>query len=246
MKIKLLKKYKVLSRFSVFIGSISLLLFFHFVIFGPLKVIELQFTNSNAVFFDFILSAIYFTQHSVMIRRTVRAKIYRHLLKESFYAFHSIFSGILLSSIVLLWQETELLIFSVNEPFEYVLRTITIISIAGLLWAIRSLTDFDPFGRKQISNYLKNRKHEDQVFILRGPYKITRHPFYFFILLMIWSYPTMTLDRLMFSSIWTLWVVLGTILEEKDLVREIGSEYVRYQANVPMLVPFKILYKNKV
>ncbi len=245
MKMKLFKKYKALSRLSVFIGSISLLLFFHFVIFGPLKVVEFQFTNSNAMLFNFALSAIFFTQHSVMIRRTVREIIDQYLPKETFYAFHSICSGILLSGSVLLWQESDLLVFSVTEPYKYVWKAITIISIVGLVWAIGSLTDFDPFGRKQISNYLKKRKPEEQVFILRGPYKITRHPFYFFILLMIWSYPTMTLDRFMFASIWTLWVTLGTILEERDLVREIGIDYVKYQADVPMLIPYKILkYKG--
>lgn len=55
----------------------------------------------------------------------------------------------------------------------------------------------------------------------------------------------MTTDRLMFAVAWTIWVTLGTILEEKDLVREIGKEYVEYQANVPMLIPYKIFYKIK-
>lgn len=241
---ELYKRYKILSIFSVFIGSISLLLFFHFVIFGPFEAFELQFNNSTAIVFNFVLSVIFFIQHSVMIRKTVREKIDRYLPKESFYASHSIWSGILLGSTVLLWQETDLLVLSVSEPYNYVIRTITIISIAGLLWALRSLTDFDPFGRIQISNYLNNRTIEDQNFILRGPYKITRHPLYFFILLMIWSYPVVTLDRLMFSLIWTVWVTLGTILEEKDLVREIGNDYVKYQADVPMLIPYKI-FKSK-
>jgi protein-S-isoprenylcysteine O-methyltransferase Ste14 len=62
---------------------------------------------------------------------------------------------------------------------------------------------------------------------------------------MIWSYPEMTTDRLMFAVAWTIWVTLGTILEEKDLVRELGKEYVEYQANVPMLIPYKIFYKIK-
>jgi protein-S-isoprenylcysteine O-methyltransferase Ste14 len=180
-----------------------------------------------------------------MIRSSVRRKIDHYLPKESFYAFHSICSGLLLASTVLLWQETDLSVFSAAEPYNYLFRTVEIISIIGLLWAIRSLTGFDPFGRKQISNYLNNRKIEAQIFVLRGPYKITRHPFYFFILLMIWSYPEMTTDRLLFAVAWTVWITLGTILEEKDLVSEMGNEYVKYQATVPMLIPYKILYKMK-
>ena len=237
--------YKALSKLSLFSGTISLLLFFHFVLFGPFNILQLQFNNTTVILFNFLLSAMYFTQHSLMIRIPVRKIIDRYLPKESFYAFHSICSGLLLATTVLLWQETNLSVFYATEPYNYVFRTITIVSIVGLLWAIRSLTGFDPFGRKQISNYLNNRKAEAQIFVLRGPYKITRHPFYFFILLMIWSYPEITTDRLMFAVTWTIWITLGTILEEKDLVRAIGKEYVKYQANVPMLIPYKVLYKIK-
>ncbi|BHH82381.1 hypothetical protein LA52FAK_06700 [Desulforhopalus sp. 52FAK] len=80
---------------------------------------------------------------------------------------------------------------------------------------------------------------------MRGPYKITRHPFYFFILAMIWLYPVMSTDRLLFALIWSCWVVLGTKLEEKDLVEEIGEDYIKYQSNVPMLVPYKFMNNIK-
>ncbi len=242
---KLSIKYKLLSRLSVLIGSVSLLLFFHLVLFGPLNLFKLNLSNSEAVIFNFFISAVFFTQHSLLIRQTIREKIDPHLPIESFYSFHSICSGILLGSVVLFWQETDFIIFTVKVPYSYLFRFITIISIAGLLWAIKSLTNFDPFGRKQISNYLNNRKFENSPFVLRGPYKITRHPFYFFILLMAWSYPEMTIDRLLFVSIWSIWVTIGTILEEKDLVREIGNDYVKYQEKVSMLIPFKIINNYK-
>ncbi len=240
MKVKSKDKYQLISRCSVSIASISLFLFLHFVLFGPFNVFDLQFSNSAAIIFNILLSSVYFTQHSIMIRRTVRAKIEYYLPDESFYAFYSICSGVFLSAAVLFWQETDLLIISISEPYRHVFYAITVVSIGGLLWATRSLTDFDPFGKKQISNFLKKRKTKKQILTLRGPYKFTRHPFYFFILLMIWSYPVITLDRLIFSLIWTLWVTLGTVLEEKDLVREIGKDYVEYQTAVPMLIPYKI------
>jgi protein-S-isoprenylcysteine O-methyltransferase Ste14 len=47
------------------------------------------------------------------------------------------------------------------------------------------------------------------------------------------------LDRLLFNVLWTLWVVLGTYLEEKDLVAEFGEKYRHYQKTVPMLFPWR-------
>lgn len=238
-------KYKTLSWLSVCIGSLSLLLFFHFVLFGPLNFIELNFNESESIIFNLLLSSIYFVQHSLMIRKSVRKKIDQYLPKESFYSFHSITSGSLLGATVVFWQPTDFVIFSVSYPYRYFLLLLTAIAIGGLLWAIVSLSNFDPFGRKQISNYLKNRKTKTLVFVLRGPYKITRHPFYFFILAMIWLYPVMSVDRLLFAFIWSCWVVLGTKLEERDLVEEIGDDYVKYQSDVPMLIPYKLINNIK-
>lgn len=234
-------KYKLLSWLSVTIGSLALLLFFHFVLFGPLNLVGLNLNEPKLIFFNLLLSALYFTQHSLMIRKSIRNRIDQYLPKESFYAFHSLLSGVFLGIVVLFWQQTDFVIYTVAYPYRYLLFFFTIISIAGLLWAIVSLTNFDPFGRKQISNHLHNRKVTTQDFVLRGPYKITRHPFYFFILVMIWLYPVMSGDRLLFALIWTFWVVVGTKLEEKDLVEEIGEDYIKYQARVPMLVPYKFV-----
>ena len=60
---------------------------------------------------------------------------------------------------------------------------------------------------------------------------------YFFVLLMIWSYPDLTLDRALFNVLWTLWIIIGSVFEERDLVAEFGDRYREYQRNVPMLIP---------
>ena len=64
-----------------------------------------------------------------------------------------------------------------------------------------------------------------------------RHPLYFLNLAAIWAYPDLTADRLVFNVLWTIWIVAGTLLEEKDLIREFGNKYLDYQRDVPMLIP---------
>jgi protein-S-isoprenylcysteine O-methyltransferase Ste14 len=73
-----------------------------------------------------------------------------------------------------------------------------------------------------------------------GAYKWVRHPLYFFSLIMIWSCPVLTVDRLLFNLMWTTWIITGTVLEERDLVREFGDQFREYQAKVPMIIPYKI------
>jgi protein-S-isoprenylcysteine O-methyltransferase Ste14 len=67
-----------------------------------------------------------------------------------------------------------------------------------------------------------------------------RHPLYFFSLIMFWSCPGLTADRLLFNLMWTTWIIAGTVLEERDLLREFGDGYREYQKKVPMLIPYKL------
>jgi protein-S-isoprenylcysteine O-methyltransferase Ste14 len=75
------------------------------------------------------------------------------------------------------------------------------------------------------------------VFAVRGPYRWVRHPLYLFSLVIIWSGPVFTMDRLLHNGLWTLWIVIGAIMEERDLVGCFGEAYRTYQETVPMLLP---------
>ena len=66
-----------------------------------------------------------------------------------------------------------------------------------------------------------------------------RHPFYACILVFLWSCPDLTADRLVFNVLWTAWIVVGTLLEERDLLAEFGDAYAAYRRQVPMLVPWR-------
>jgi hypothetical protein len=57
---------------------------------------------------------------------------------------------------------------------------------------------------------------------------------------MIWSNPDLTLDRLLFNLIFTVWVIIAVMLEERDLVAAYGESYRNYQREVPMLIPWRI------
>ena len=74
----------------------------------------------------------------------------------------------------------------------------------------------------------------------KGPYRWVRHPLYLFLIVIIWSCPVLTFDRLIFNIMWTFWIVIGTYLEDRDLHREFGSQYLEYSSRVPMLVPYRI------
>jgi protein-S-isoprenylcysteine O-methyltransferase Ste14 len=100
-----------------------------------------------------------------------------------------------------------------------------------------SLTSFDPLGVAGLAGHVRSRPAPPCGFAVRGPYRFVRHPLYLAIIVALWSCPDVTADRLLFDVLWTAWIVVGTVLEEADLVAEIGDPYRAYRCTVPMLVP---------
>jgi methanethiol S-methyltransferase len=102
----------------------------------------------------------------------------------------------------------------------------------------------DPYGVKMIKCYIDDKKMKLTPLTVNGPYRWVRHPLYLFMILMIWSFPGLTIDRLLFNLLWSIWLVIATNLEERDLVSDFGEQYRKYQAKVPMLIPYRIIGKT--
>ncbi len=84
---------------------------------------------------------------------------------------------------------------------------------------------------------LNPSQDEPALMVTRGLYRWVRHPLYTAGLAFIWLTPIMTGNLLALNIGLTLYLVIGTIYEERKLVREFGDAYTRYQENTPMLIP---------
>ena len=73
--------------------------------------------------------------------------------------------------------------------------------------------------------------------VTSGLYRWVRHPLYTAGLVFIWLTPLMTVNLLVLNLGLTIYLVVGALYEERKLVREYGDRYLRYQEQVPMLVP---------
>ena len=77
-----------------------------------------------------------------------------------------------------------------------------------------------------------------------GVLGITRHPWYLAVMLLIWARP-LDVSAILVNGILTVYLVVGTYLEELKLIREFGDTYRRYQHEVSMLIPYKWLRKKR-
>lgn len=69
---------------------------------------------------------------------------------------------------------------------------------------------------------------------------IIRHPWYLAALIFIWiNYREMYVSRLIVNIILTIYLIAGTVLEERKLIIELGDSYRKYMSKVPMLFPYR-------
>lgn len=224
---------------SAVIGGGSLLLFGAFLIAGPFTVIRFDVSEVQALIWNGFLSMLFFIQHSGMIRAAFRTWLFSAIPCYYHPAIYAIVSGMVLTIVVMLWQTSQAVLFRIQGPLQVLPRAISLLAIAGFAWGVLALGAFDAFGRIPIVVHLRGKQFRSPAFVLRGPYLWVRHPLYFFVLVLIWSTPDMTSDRLLFNVLWTFWIILGSYLEEKDLVAAFGERYRDYQKAVPMLLPWR-------
>ena len=223
------------------IGGGGLLIFMTFLFRGPYNLVDLGMSESQVLIFDAFLCLLFFTQHSLMARKPFRQRLSRTLPVQYTGAFYAEASGIAVLALVVFWQETAYTLVSPQGLIHLILRAIFVMAIAGVAWTIWTLGLFVNFRLQPMVDDLRDKQSASRLVTDRGPYRWVRHPLYLSSLLMIWSNPNLTLDRLLFNLLFTVWVIVAILLEERGLVATFGEAYRSYQREVPLLIPWRIL-----
>jgi protein-S-isoprenylcysteine O-methyltransferase Ste14 len=222
---------------AAIIGIGALSAFIIFLYMGPYDWVELDINEVQGLILNTLLSLIFFFQHSGMVRRGFRRRLENFIPPHYHGATYTIASGLVLLVLLAFWQSSENVLLDVQGVPEIIMRSFFFLAIVGTCWGMWALRSVDMFGLDAV---IKNHKDEPTAvkpFSVRGPYRWVRHPLYLFTIMLFWSYPVITTDRLLLNILWTLWIVIGTALEERELVEDFGDDYRDYQAKVPMLFP---------
>jgi hypothetical protein len=103
-------------------------------------------------------------------------------------------------------------------------------NLAALLTG-QPLIPIEPEGQGPI---LKNSKQMK----ITGPFRLSRHPLNFGMMPIIWLMPRMTVNLVVFNVITTLYLIVGSVHEEKRFVETYGQAYVDYQkSEINFFVP---------
>ncbi len=193
---------------------------------------------SQALMINLGLLSLFAIQHSGMARTGFKRWITNYIPQSAERSTYVLLSNLVMLALFYFWQPMGGVIWSTDN--EIIKNAVLVLFMFGwgLLFLSTFLIDhFHLFGLKQVWYHLKGKEMNEAKFVMPSLYKRVRHPIYVGWTIIVWATPVMTVAHLVFALMCTAYILVGIHLEEKDLEKEFGDDYLAYKEKVPMLIP---------
>lgn len=159
-------------------------------------------------------------------------------------AFNILAGLLLLPGVWLSYQYPGKLLWQWQGVAAWVANGVAVFALLGLLRS--SPYDFRSFlGLRQWQSRT-NKVEDEEGFRISPLHRFVRHPWYFLGLLLVWT-RDMNQSMLLNACMITLYLLIGSRLEERKLLVYYGEAYREYMARVPGLfpLPWKFLRRSE-
>jgi protein-S-isoprenylcysteine O-methyltransferase Ste14 len=193
--------------------------------------------TAPALLIDLALLVVFAVQHSLMARPFFKRWLTKVVPQEAERSTYVLASSLALILLVTYWQPLGGMVWEVVS----VAGVALLYALFAAGWALVLLSTFlinhfDLFGLRQSWFALQGRPYEPVQFRQPWLYRQVRHPLYVGFFIALWATPTMTITHLVFAVMASAYIVVGTLLEERDLKMH-HPEYVEYAKRVPRYIP---------
>jgi protein-S-isoprenylcysteine O-methyltransferase Ste14 len=181
-------------------------------------------TRIEHIAIDAALFAAFAAHHSLLARSGAKRVVARMLsarYERSFYVW--VASGLAIT-VCVLWQPVPGLVYATDGWTRAMLIALQLVGVVVVLLATRAMSALELAGIHQAA-----RRTTASSLRVVGPFRVVRHPIYLGWVLMVFATPTLTVNRLVFAVISTLYLILAIPWEEKSLVEGHGDRYREYQ-----------------
>ncbi|MFY0636427.1 methanethiol S-methyltransferase [Maricaulis maris] len=192
-----------------------------------------------AAIVNLVLLSVFAVQHSVMARPAFKSAWTRLVPAYLERTIYVLLSSIALALIYAFWQPMPGVIWSVPQgAATYLVQGVFWLGWLIVLISTFLISHFDLFGLSQIYANLRQRPFKGAPFRKHLFYRLVRHPMMTGFMIAFWAAPVMTLGHLLFAIVTTAYMVVAVYrFEEKDLIAEIGDEYLDYRDEAGAFFP---------
>jgi protein-S-isoprenylcysteine O-methyltransferase Ste14 len=201
----------------------------------------------EALVVNLALLTLFAVQHSVMARPGFKRWWTKIIPAPAERPTYVLLATAALALLLWQWRPLPEIVWRVTDP--QVANGLLGLSLFGWLIVLLStfmINHFELFGLHQVIMNLLGRKTPPAEFKTPGLYKLVRHPIYLGFIIAFWATPVMTYGHLLFAAVTTAYILVGIMLEERDLVEIFGDDYRRYRERVSMLIPWRKSEKREL
>jgi protein-S-isoprenylcysteine O-methyltransferase Ste14 len=198
----------------------------------------------DVIIIVFLFSLFAFS-HTILASNKIKKTIAEKLgVRIAFYRlFYNLSSLIFFIAFYTLAPKPDIVVYDLQFPFDIFVFALQVLSLAGLIWAVKSIKLKEFVGIAQLKRLMDGQydisdMDEKQNFKIEGAYKFVRHPIYLFSILFLTFRPTMSLFYSVMLICIIVYFYVGSFYEERKLVDKFGDEYLLYQKKIPRIFPF--------
>lgn len=195
---------------------------------------------AEAILINVLLMLLFTIQHSVMARKRFKQWWTQYVPKPAERSTYVLLASLCLLLLFWQWRPIPAIVWQVHEPD--VAAAVAAVSLVGWIIVFTSsflINHFELFGLHQVTANLAGQEIPAPQFRTPLYYKFVRHPLYLGLIIAFWATPEMSLGHLLFAVVTTLYIFVGILLEERDLIELFGDQYRRYRDQVSMLIPWR-------
>ena len=188
---------------------------------------------------DLGLLLLFAAPHSIMARGAFKRAWTRVVPEEAERSTYVLVASATVALVCWQWRPLPAPVWTIANPVAA--GALVALSWAG--WGLTLLSSFlidhfQLFGLTQgFSRLLRTPPAAGPAFATPAVYRWIRHPLYTGFILAFWAAPKMSLGHLVFAGSLTGYILVAIWFEERDLVAQFGSRYLRYRERTGMLAP---------
>ena len=224
---------------AVFVGSLGFCAWAYLVTWSTPARSAMSW---RALAVNTLLLTVFATHHSLFARDGAKRWLSRAIPPGLLRSFYVWIASVLLVGVIWLWQPVGGDIYRLSGWSAWIGATVQLLGIWLIAQSVRAIDALDLAGIRQPRPAVPAVPAspappavsgvEGPALVVRGPYRLVRHPLYLGWVLVTFGTAHLTGDRLAFATLTTLYLMVAVPWEERSLAGTFGAEYARYSARV--------------